>query len=76
MMLKTMTAVRQPDLSLPVGLKGVEAKDVIIPLPTAEELREARMKLHHKTIKQQEEYEASIVRSLEKSLSLCEVKTA
>lgn len=71
-----LTAVREPDMSFPVGVEGVASESVIVPPPTADDLREA----HTRELVLQKKTERLVAllakRTIAKALSLGEVSGA
>jgi hypothetical protein len=75
-LLDILTAVREPDMSFPVGVEGVAAESVIVPPRTADDKRERHTR--ELIVRKRTEYMATMTarRTLAKNLSLGEVRTS
>ncbi len=72
-MLSIMSAEREPDMSLPTAVQGVEAGAVIIPPKHPDNIRLEIMRDQRDAEAQRTVIISTEPRSLERSLSLCEV---
>lgn len=72
-LLKVLNTIRDADMSIPTGVEGVLAEDMIVTEPTADDIREKRTLKIEEDKKTAEWIETHSVRSMSKLLSLSEV---
>jgi hypothetical protein len=72
-MLSIVTAIREPDMSFPMGLHGVAVESLIVAPVTTDDLRAANTKTLRTQRRLQNTLDDSGRRTLAKSLAPCEV---
>jgi len=74
-LLKVLNTIRDADISIPTGVEGILAEDVIVAEPTADDIREKRTLKIAEDKKKSEWTETHSIRSMSKSISLSEVSS-